>query len=680
MCFQELSAMWREYVTKMCLNTGWTTHSDETMNTLTAIRNSAVKDVIADSIYCFPLLVDRTNKHRGWRRALETKFVCRRSGQRMSVVNLHIISGTAQTDHASSKVPGCSKEARERFKSLALRNTLVQAHARLGAGVLIVAGDMNLKKDPVLACLSEFASQTNHTLVGMCPDRGGRDWIVSNVAAMESIYIDNVKPVDDKDHAVVAAKFTNALGLIVPIPRCIAGLADCMTTLLNSLKEHKREQAKLAEDEHRREEQNDPTTQVQGEVLPQLAIVTEQCMAPPTPVQPTAFDLRSPTSPADEDEGETHARQTLLELGRLRGAACVEEMTLVELTRWWRLSSGHGGCSAPLLPDELEVVQTQLAAARQPAPQENLGQAALPPLPALLLPASRPEETQPTSTPASQEDDLWRAALAVPPPLPFPQPPPMPQQAPAATSQRSPRSVEFDVTELRQPDRSREIGHSQEDPWRAVLPQPPPPPWRAVLPPPPVKAGPNAAPLMAAPRLEEPSDTSRRPAPPAAAPPAAEKAAPTPPKAPPGAPSATAAAAAATSQGCAPSTAAAAPAATSQRSSQSATFAASSAAAPAAAQGTKPRWGDVVDLSDDDDEVDGGGGSDAEREKHKFKPDGMPVVRLVTRRENGYTMVEASPGVEFDALEIVFRSERPLLRIAGLATFGRGEVRAGLVR
>jgi hypothetical protein len=50
------------------------------------------------------------------------------------------------------------------------------------------------------------------------------------------------------------------------------------------------------------------------------------------------------------------------------------------------------------------------------------------------------------------------------------------------------------------------------------------------------------------------------------------------------------------------------------------------------------------------------------------------------RKENGYIMVEASPVVEVDALEIVFRSERPLLRIAGLATFGRGEVRAGLVR
>ena len=85
-------------------------------------------------------------------------------------------------------------------------------------------------------------------------------------------------------------------------------------------------------------------------------------------------------------------------------------------------------------------------------------------------------------------------------------------------------------------------------------------------------------------------------------------------------------------------------------------------------------------MSDNDDEVDGGGGSDAVRENHKFLPDGPPVVRLVTRMENGYTMVEASPVVEIPALEIVSRSERPLLRIAGLATFGRGEVRAGLVR
>ena len=85
-------------------------------------------------------------------------------------------------------------------------------------------------------------------------------------------------------------------------------------------------------------------------------------------------------------------------------------------------------------------------------------------------------------------------------------------------------------------------------------------------------------------------------------------------------------------------------------------------------------------MSDDDDEVDGVGGSDAVRENNEFQPDGLPVVRLVTRRENGYTFLEASPVVEVDAMEIVFRSEWPLLRIAGLATCGRGEVRAGLVR
>ena len=205
MCFQELSRTWREYVSKMCLQVGWTTHSDETMNVLTAIRTSAVEDVTADSIYFFPLPADRTNKHRGWRRALETVFVCRRSGQRMSVVNLHIISGTAQTDHASSKVPGSSREARERFKSMALRNTLFQAHGRLGAGVLIVAGDMNLDQAAVQSCMSEFASESNQTLIAM--SSSDRDWIVSNAAAMEGISMD-VTPVD-KFHVVVAARFTN---------------------------------------------------------------------------------------------------------------------------------------------------------------------------------------------------------------------------------------------------------------------------------------------------------------------------------------------------------------------------------------------------------------------------------------------------------------------------------------
>ena len=54
MCFQELSRVWREYVSKMCLQVGWTTHIDEPMNVLTAIRTSAVRDVTAAVIACFP--------------------------------------------------------------------------------------------------------------------------------------------------------------------------------------------------------------------------------------------------------------------------------------------------------------------------------------------------------------------------------------------------------------------------------------------------------------------------------------------------------------------------------------------------------------------------------------------------------------------------------------------------
>ena len=115
----------------------------------------------------------------------------------------------------------------------------------------------------------------------------------------------------------VAAKFTNALGLVVPIPRCIAGLAECMNTI-------------------RREEQHDPTTQVQGEALPQLAIVTEQCTAPPTPVQPTASDLRSPTSPADEDEGETHDILVSFDLAVRSPAPSLENLTDVVGAHTWQ--------------------------------------------------------------------------------------------------------------------------------------------------------------------------------------------------------------------------------------------------------------------------------------------------------------------------------------------------------
>jgi hypothetical protein len=98
----------------------------------------------------------------------------------------------------------------------------------------------------------------------------------------------------------------------------------------------KRKQAKLVEDQHRREGQNDPTTQVQGEALPQLAIVTEQCTAPPTPVQPTASDLRSPTSPADEDEGETHDILVSFDLAVRSPAPSLENLTDVVGAHTWQ--------------------------------------------------------------------------------------------------------------------------------------------------------------------------------------------------------------------------------------------------------------------------------------------------------------------------------------------------------
>ena len=243
----------------------------------------------------------------------------------------------------SSVVPGDNSAARERFKMLAFKNTLVQAHKRLGgmerciAGsvsnmtgrVLKMAGDMNLGTQAVQACLSEVASETNQTMVCMSSSSSSdHDWIVSNVAEMEGIHMQNITPVDSGHHAVVGAKFTKAIGDIAPIPRCIAGSEDArMAELSSFLKERRQRQAKEAEDRQRLEEENDPTSRVQGEVRPQPAIATEQCTVPPTPVQPTEIDLRSPMSPADDDKGE-------------RRPAC-------------RTDGGYS--AAPLLPKEVEV-------------------------------------------------------------------------------------------------------------------------------------------------------------------------------------------------------------------------------------------------------------------------------------------------------------------------------------
>ena len=206
-------------------------------------------------------------------------------------------------------------------------STIEKAYSSKVTGVLIVAGDMNLGTEAVLTCLSEVASQTNQTLVGMTApgSKADRDWVLSNVAAMTGIHMTGIRPVDEKDHAVVGVKFTKAIGDIPPRPKCTAGSDAVMAEIISSLKERRQRLAKETEDRQRLEEENDPTSRVQGEVRPQPAIVTEQFTAPPTPVQPTEIDLRSPTSPADDDEGETLVRETLLELRRLRGAARVEK-------------------------------------------------------------------------------------------------------------------------------------------------------------------------------------------------------------------------------------------------------------------------------------------------------------------------------------------------------------------
>ena len=118
-----------------------------------------------------------------------------------------------------------------------------------------MAGDMNLDTAAVRACLSEVASDTNQTLTGMSSfGVSDRDWILSNVVAMEGINID-VQRVDVGHHAVVAAKFTRAISKMDPIPRCIAGSGAQIISSLPS----------LGEELQRGKEEDDPT-RVQGEV------------------------------------------------------------------------------------------------------------------------------------------------------------------------------------------------------------------------------------------------------------------------------------------------------------------------------------------------------------------------------------------------------------------------------
>ena len=77
-------------------------------------------------------------------------------------------------------------------------------------------------------------------------------------------------------------------------------------------------------------------------------------------------------------------------------------------------------------------------------------------------------------------------------------------------------------------------------------------------------------------------------------------------------------------------------------------------------------WGDTVDSSSDEEsEV-----SDDGRPKTDFDADGPPVVRVVTRQSDSWSMMQVAPIVEVEALASALRSERPEFRIAALANSG----------
>jgi hypothetical protein len=82
----------------------------------------------------------------------------------------------------------------------------------------------------------------------------------------------------------------------------------------------------------------------------------------------------------------------------------------------------------------------------------------------------------------------------------------------------------------------------------------------------------------------------------------------------------------------------------------------------------------------DEDLNEGDRRPDAAVEEDQFEANGPRLSRVVTRKEAEWVMTEVVPVYAFEAFELALRSERPLLRIAALATFGRGGVQAGLVR
>ncbi len=171
-----------QYVTDSCLDSQWVAHRDSSANVMTAIRDTAAAEISHDTIDCFSESADRRVKTKYWRRALETVFYCKRTGRLTSVVNLHIISGSAESMLRSSVVPGKTASAREQFKVTAMKNVMIQAQRRVDEksrgrqpGSFILAGDMNLDTNAVLGCLSEVASETNQAYVGRSADASARE-------------------------------------------------------------------------------------------------------------------------------------------------------------------------------------------------------------------------------------------------------------------------------------------------------------------------------------------------------------------------------------------------------------------------------------------------------------------------------------------------------------------------
>lgn len=131
MCFQELNERWTEEVA-VFLGDAWEVESNPDCKLVTAISKSIMRDAAEHAhLKVFPNNGDATSKHRHWRRALCSKFVCNTTMMTVVVANVHTIAGSRDDDSISSHIPGKDPETRSRFKATALRNVIVQAYEAL---------------------------------------------------------------------------------------------------------------------------------------------------------------------------------------------------------------------------------------------------------------------------------------------------------------------------------------------------------------------------------------------------------------------------------------------------------------------------------------------------------------------------------------------------------------------